>query len=385
MLFGISLVKNKIIVLVANTSWSVFNFRGGVIKRLLNSGCFLTIIAPVDKFSEKLRAMGCNVIDLPMSAKGTNPLQDLQLMYTLYNLYQRLEPDFIIHYTIKPNIYGSLAANLAGVPSIAVTTGLGYTFVNNNLVAKVARILYKLAFRYPKEVWFLNEDDRQDFLRYRLVAGHKAMLLHGEGVDLEHFTPQIIGQEETETDIVKPIRFLLIARMLWDKGIGEYVAAAKMIKQRYPQTIFQLLGACGVANPSMITREQIRSWEDDGLVTYLGTTDDVRPFVANADCVVLPSYREGIPRTMIESASMGKPLIVTDVPGCRDVVIPDQTGLLCPVKDAEALAHCCETIINMDAEQITKMGMAGRAFIASKFDEQVVITQYMKALNRYLS
>ncbi|MCV3285911.1 glycosyltransferase family 4 protein [Aeromonas veronii] len=378
-------MKNKMIALVANTSWSVFNFRGGVIKRLLNRGCFLTVIAPVDEFSEKLRAMGCNVIDLPMSAKGTNPLQDLKLMYNLFDLYQRLAPDFIIHYTIKPNIYGSLAAKLAGVPSLAITTGLGYTFVNTNLVAKVARSLYKLAFRYPKEVWFLNEDDRQEFLQHRLVPDHKAMLLHGEGVDLKHFAPQFISRVETETNIAKPIRFLLIARMLWDKGVGEYVAAAKLIKKRYPQTIFQLLGACGVANPSMITREQIRSWEEEGLVTYLGTTDDVRPFVADADCIVLPSYREGIPRTMIESASMGKPLIVTDVPGCRDVVIPDQTGLLCPVKDAGALAHCCETIINMDAEQITKMGLAGRALMASKFDEEIVITQYMKTLNKYLS
>lgn len=275
MLVRVLLVKNKMIVLVANTSWSVFNFRRGVIKRLLNCGCFLTIIAPADAFSDKLRAMGCNVIDLQMSAKGTNPMQDLKLMYTLYGLYQRLAPDFIIHYTIKPNIYGSLAAKLAGVPSLAITTGLGYTFVNSNLVAKVARGLYKLAFRYPKEVWFLNEDDRQEFLQHRLVPDYKAMLLHGEGVDLKHFAPQFIGRVETETNIAKPIRFLLIARMLWDKGVGEYVAAAKLIKQRYPQTIFQLLGACGVANPSMITREQIRSWEKDGLVTYLGVTDDV--------------------------------------------------------------------------------------------------------------
>lgn len=378
-------MENKKIVLVANTSWSMFNFRRGVIRSLINAGCLLTIITPTDEFSDKLRAMGCDVIDLPMSAKGTNPLQDLKLLYTLYRLYRRISPNFIIHYTIKPNIYGSLAAKLANIPSIAITTGLGYTFLNNNLVAKVARLLYKLAFNFPKEIWFLNEDDRQEFLQYHLVAKHKAILLHGEGVDLEHFAPQAIALGGAESDEIKPVRFLLIARMLWDKGIREYVTAAKIVQQCYPQAIFQLLGAYDVANPSVITREQIDLWEEEGLITYLGTTEDVRPFVANADCMVLPSYREGIPRTMIESASMSKPLIVTDVPGCRDVVIPNRTGLLCPVKDAAALAHCCEKIINMDAKQLAKMGEAGRAFMESKFDERLVITQYINTLNKYLS
>ncbi|CAJ1800456.1 N,N'-diacetylbacillosaminyl-diphospho-undecaprenol alpha-1,3-N-acetylgalactosaminyltransferase [Aeromonas hydrophila] len=372
-------MKNKKIVLVANTSWSMFNFRGGVIQHLLNAGCKLTVIAPLDDFSEKLRAMGCEVVALPMSAKGTNPVQDLKLVYTLYSLYRKVAPDFIIHYTIKPNIYGSLAAKFAKIPSLAITTGLGYTFLNNNLVAKVARLLYKLAFHFPKEIWFLNEDDRQVFLQHQLVSQAKAVLLHGEGVDLAHFSPRAQLAPDGK------LRFLLIARMLWDKGVGEYVESAKIVRQQYPQAVFQLLGACGVANPSVIEREQIAKWEQAGMVEYLGTTPDVRPIIANADCVVLPSYREGIPRTMIESAAMAKPLIVTDVPGCRDVVIPGQTGFLCPAKDVAALAHCCVKFINMNAEQTSKMGEAGRTLMVSKFDEQLVIAQYLRTLSRYLS
>lgn len=372
-------MKQKKIILVANTAWSMFNFRHGLLIGLINDGYQLTIIAPLDKFSDKLRGIGCTVVDLPMEAKGINPLQDLKLIYILYRLYQQIVPDFIIHYTIKPNIYGSLAAKWAGIPSLAITTGLGYTFVNDNLVAKVARSLYKLAFRFPKEVWFLNEDDRQVFLQHQLVSQDKAVLLHGEGVDLVHFAPRAQLAPDGK------LRFLLIARMLWDKGVGEYIEAAKIVRQKYPQTVFQLLGACGVANPSVIEREQIAKWEQAGIVEYLGTTPDVRPIIANADCVVLPSYREGIPRTMIESAAMAKPLIVTDVPGCRDVVILGQTGFLCPVKDVAALAHCCVKFINMNAEQTSKMGEAGRTFIASKFDEQLVIAQYLKTLSRYLS
>lgn len=355
----------------------MFNFRHGLLSRLINDGYQLTIIAPHDEFSDKLQEMGCTVADLPMEAKGTNPLRDLKLFHTLYLLYQQIAPDFIIHYTIKPNIYGSLAAKWAGIPSIAITTGLGYTFVNDNLVAKVARGLYKLAFRFPKQVWFLNEDDRQVFLQHQSVSQDKAVLLHGEGVDLSHFVPQ--AQQEPDGKV----RFLLIARILWDKGIGEYIEAARIVRQQYPQAVFQLLGACGVANPSVIEREQIAKWEEEGLVEYLGTTPDVRPVIANADCVVLPSYREGIPRTMIESAAMAKPLIVTDVPGCRDVVLPNQTGYLCPVKDAAALAACCEQLIAMTPEARAEMGAAGRRFMSDTFDEKLVIEQYMNTLGKY--
>lgn len=372
-------MNNKKLALVANTAWSMFNFRHGLLSRFMNDGYQLTIISPRDEFSDKLRKMGCTVVDLPMAAKGTNPLQDLKLIHTLYRLYQRIAPDLIIHYTIKPNIYGSLAAQWAGIASIAITTGLGYTFVNDNWVAKMARGLYKLAFCCPKEVWFLNEDDRQVFLQHQLVSQEKAVLLHGEGVDLVHFAPQAKSVDDGK------VRFLLIARMLWDKGVGEYVEAARIVRQQHPNATFQLLGACGVANPSVIDREQIAQWEAEGLVEYLGTTPDVRSIIANADCVVLPSYREGIPRTMIESAAMAKPLIVTDVPGCRDVVIPDQTGLLCPVKDATALADCCGKIINMNTQQLQEMGQAGHAFMAKNFDEQLVVAQYLKTLDKYLS
>lgn len=370
-------MNNKKITFVANTAWSVFNFRYGLLSRLLGDGYQLIVIAPPDEFSDKLRLMGCEVIDLVMSAKGVNPVDDIKLVAILNRHYRRIKPDFLIHYTIKPNIYGTLAAKLAGIPSLAITTGLGYTFVNDNLVAKIARRLYKLAFQYPKEVWFLNEDDRQAFLQYKLVTESKAVLLHSEGVDLAHFSPLPVFQPD------KQIRFLLIARMLWDKGIGEFIEAARIIKQQYPHATFQLLGACGVANPSAVNRTQIAAWEKEGVVEYLGTTADVRPVIANADCVVLPSYREGIPRTMLEAAAMAKPLIVTDVPGCRDVVIHGKTGLLCNAKDAASLALACEKLISFPLEKRIAMGAAGRSLMASKFDENIIIEQYFTMLYKY--
>ncbi|WP_457804789.1 glycosyltransferase family 4 protein [Vibrio cholerae] len=365
------------LIMVANTAWSVFNFRHTLIKDLLSSGVELYVIAPEDKFSAKLVDMGCQVLDLPMQAKGVNPIADLALMLRLLRHYREIKPDFIIHYTIKPNIYGSLAAKLAGIPSLAITTGLGYTFVNQNVVSQVAQQLYKFAFRYPKEVWFLNEDDRSVFLEHHLIEPDKAVLLHGEGVNLNHFVPSDKPQSDEN------IRFLLIARMLRDKGVCEFVEAARQIRQRYPNAIFQLLGDCSVLNPSVIGREEIALWEKEGIVEYLGTTDDVRPIIAQADCLVLPSYREGIPRTMIESAAMAKPLIVSDAPGCRDVVLDGQTGYLCEVKNAKALAQRCEQFLTLSDSEKQAMGKAGRSFMEAKFDEKLVIKQYFETLKKY--
>ncbi|MDQ2164185.1 MULTISPECIES: glycosyltransferase family 4 protein [Vibrio] len=365
------------LIMVANTAWSVFNFRHSLIKELLSCGVELYVIAPEDKFSEKLAEMGCQVLDLPMQAKGVNPIADFGLMLRLLRHYREIKPDFIIHYTIKPNIYGSLAAKLVGIPSLAITTGLGYTFVNQNVVSQVARQLYRFAFRYPKEVWFLNEDDRCAFLGHRLIEPNKAVLLHGEGVNLNHFVPSNKPQPDEN------IRFLLIARMLRDKGVCEFVEAARQIRKQYPQAIFQLLGDCGVPNPSVIGREEIAQWEKEGIVEYLGTTDDVRPIIAQADCLVLPSYREGIPRTMIESAAMAKPLIVSDAPGCRDVVLDGQTGYLCEVKNTLSLAQRCEQFLTLSDSEKQAMGKAGRAFMEDKFDEKWVIKQYFTTLKRY--
>lgn len=371
------MANQKKILFLSNTAFSMFNFRQGILERLIVDEYKIITVGPKDAYSAKLGAMGCEVIEMPMAVKGVNPLEDLFLLGQLRHLYKTIKPDFIFHYTIKPNIYGSVAAWLAGVPSIAVTTGLGYTFIQNNWVARVARLLYMAAFLSPKEVWFLNENDRQTFLHHRLVAPDKAVLLHGEGVNTTHFFPQPAPLADNKT------RFLLVARMLWDKGVGEYVEAARQVRKQNLGAVFQLLGECGVPNPSEVTREQMAEWEREGVIEYLGTTTDVRPYLAQADCLVLPSYREGVPRTLLEAAAMGKPLIATDAPGCRDVVIDGETGWLCPVKDAEALADCMLQLLAMPVADRQVMGMAGRRFIVANFDEQKVVAHYLATLARY--
>ncbi|WP_338860350.1 glycosyltransferase family 4 protein [Mycetohabitans rhizoxinica] len=364
------------VVLVANTLWSIVIFRPGLLRTLVRMGVDVVVMAPVDDTLPRARELNVRVIPLELSAKGTNPLRDLALVRTLVTRYRALKPDLVFHYTIKPNIYGSIAAKLAGVPCIAVTTGLGYAFVNTNLVARVAKALYRFAFRFPREVWFLNGDDWQDFVAQRLVDPAKTQVLPGEGIDLAHFAPRAAGVSDGH------VRFLLIARMLWDKGVGEYVEAARLVRAVYPQAVFQLLGATDVANPSAISAEQMRTWVAEGVIDYLGTTQDVRDIIARADCVVLPSYREGVPRTLLEGAAMAKPLVATRAIGCREVVVDGENGLLCAPKDAADLARKLQHIIEMGPDARATMGARGRRMVEQRYDERIVIERYLAAMRR---
>jgi glycosyltransferase involved in cell wall biosynthesis len=314
--------------------------------------------------------MGCECIDLPVASKGTNPLHDLRTLRALYQHYRALKPDVVFHYTIKPNIYGSVAAWLARVPSLAVTTGLGYVFIQKSRAAQVAKLLYRFAFRFPREVWFLNRDDETAFREGNLLAHpERARLLHGEGVDLEDFAFASLPERNE-------FSFVLIGRLLWDKGVGEYVEAARQLRARYPHARFKLLGPVGVDNPSAITREEVAAWEREGVIEYLGETADVRPYISDADCVVLPSYREGVPRTLMEASAMGRPIVATDVPGCREVVADGENGLLCQARDADSLAAALSKMLDMPQSERAAMATRGRKKIEKEFDERVVVQRY---------
>ncbi len=358
------------ITLVCNTAWAIYTYRQGLIRELASHGVEVIVLAPRDRTFELLTAMGCRCIDLPVASKGTNPRDDLRTLWALFRHYRSIHPDIVFHYTIKPNIYGSIAAKLAGVNSVAVTTGLGYVFIQHSRAAQVAKMLYRFAFRFPREVWFLNRDDKSAFIDQNLlVHPERARLLHGEGIDLEQFVVTPLP----DTD---HFNFVLIGRLLWDKGVGEYVEAARRLRKRYPQARFQLLGPVGVDNPSAITRAEVAAWEQEGVIEYLGEAHDVRPFIAAANCVVLPSYREGVPRTLMEASAMGRPIVATDVPGCREVVAHGINGLLCEVRNANSLADRLAQMLDMDGEERRAMGERGRHKVMAEFDERVVINQY---------
>lgn len=369
------------IVFVGNTAWSLFNFRMNVMRRLKNEGYDVTAVAPLDHYASRIEAKGIRFIALRhLKAKGTNPLREYKLYQEFVGLYRELQPDLIFHYTIKPNIYGVMAASKMGIKTIAVTTGLGHVFLKNGLVSLIAKSLYKIALNKANEVWFLNQEDMDSFLENHIIDKKKAMLLPGEGVDIEWFKPmakEIVNEDR--------LRFIYTGRMIADKGIVEFVEASRQLSEKGYKFESVLLGFMEVLNPSAISKAQMDDWVKRRLVIYHGPTSDVRPFIADADCVVLPSYyREGIPRSLLEAASMGKPIITTNNVGCRDVVDDNYTGFLCDVKNALSLAEKMEQMIQLTTEDRMKMGQRGREKVVAKFGDDLVFNIYITKLKQYL-
>jgi glycosyltransferase involved in cell wall biosynthesis len=370
---------NKI-AFVGNELWSMYNFRGGVIKALKEKGYDITIITPKDNRIDITKELNVKFIEIPLERKGTNPLNDLKYLLNLYKIYKKNKFDLIFHYTIKPNIYGSIAAGLLKIPSIAVTTGLGYVFLVNNFTSKVAKFLYKISLRFAKKVWFLNLDDKNEFLKNKIIRENIADILPGEGVNTEKFKPR--SSNELKKD---KIIFLMIARVLWDKGFKEYVEAAEKILKKYNNVEFQLLGPIDNGNPSGVKKEIIEDYVQKEVINYLGVTSDVTKYIVKCDCIVLPSFREGIPRVLLEAASMEKALITTNNVGCKEVVEDGYNGFLCKVKDSNDLANKMEKFINLPEEEKIKLGKNGREKVIKEFDEKIVIEKYIQEINKILN
>jgi glycosyltransferase involved in cell wall biosynthesis len=363
------------IAVVLNTSWNIYNFRMGLVNSFLKSGHEVYTIAPRDSYSQMLQDAGCRYVELKMDSRGANPLKDMGLILELYRIYKKIKPDIVLHFTIKPNIYGSIAARLLNIPVINNVCGLGTIFLTNNLTSKIAIWMYKVAFHFPKNIFFQNEDDLKLFVDKKLVKKDLCHLLPGSGIDLEKFKPVPKNKNDKFT-------FLLISRLIHDKGILEYVEAVRKLKKKGIEAKFQILGAKDTKHKRGIPSEIIDGWIESNLVEYLGTTNNVVDHLEYADCVVLPSYREGAPRSLLEAASLAKPIIATDVPGCRQVVLDQVNGLLCKVKDAEDLAEKMELMHRMDDSKRNDMGLKGRKLMEEVFDEKIVIKIYQDQIKK---
>ncbi len=313
---------------------------------------------------------------LPVNKKGINPLADFRLICCLYWWYCKERPEIVHHFTIKPVIYGSIAARLANVPRIINTvTGLGYVF-NDDKVACLRQIverLYRISLACANFTFFLNQDDFKVFNERRLVNPKKAGILPGEGVDCDFFSPPcLFGAKSQDAPT-----FLMVSRLLWDKGVYDYVQAARVVKARFPEARFVFLGGRDERNPSVVPIKYLEKWQSEGVITWLGQVKDVRPVIADADVVVLPSYREGLPRSLLEAAAMEKPVITTDVVGCREAVEHGHTGLLVPVKDSVALADAMKKMIK-HPELRLRMGREGRRKVEREFDERIVLKKILE-------
>lgn len=360
----------KVVLFCCNSVFGMVNFRSGVIRHLVAQGNRVIVVAPRDEYVSALAPLGAHYEEWRLSGRGTHILFELSAIRQLGRIYREARPDVAFHFTVKPVIYGALMARRFHIPFISVLTGLGYAFINKNWVSEAAVALYRYTLRWSLEVWLLNREDEQAIRQRGLLRGARIRLLPGEGVDIEHYCP---GERAAQSS---KVRFLLIARLLRDKGILDFVEAARILRARGVDAQFALLGQADADNPTAITRAEVAEWEQENLVSYLGVSKDVRPFISSADCVVLPSYREGLPRTLLEASAMAKPVIATDVPGCRDAVIDGVTGYLCRVRDARDFADKMERMVRVGAGERSALGEQGRHFVSANFDERLVLNHY---------
>ncbi len=362
------------VALVSNSAWNLFNFRRPVIEALLERGNDVITIAPEDGHGKSLTELGCLFVDTKIDPQGFSVASDLGSLIHLRQIYTVHKPAVVMHFTIKPVIYGTLAARLTGVPTINTITGLGTAFIREGLLTKIVESLYRLSLPGPRPVVFQNFDDLALFRQRRLVTNNPCHVVPGSGIDLREFSASPLPNGNS-------VIFLVIARLIRDKGINEFVEAARQIRQCNSHARFRILGPTGVANRTAIEKSQIEAWVREGVIDYLGETDDVRPHIANANCVVLPSYREGMPRTLLEAAAMGRPVIATDVTGCRDVVDNGINGYLCAVKKADDLALKMRTFIDLTSAERQKMGNASREKAERQFDEKRVVDTYLDLID----
>jgi len=369
-----AMIKGEVIIAV-NTAWNLVNFRSGLIRALIDEGYSVIAVAPEDRVSrERLEALGCRFHAIPMESRSTSVLGDLAIFRAMFALLRRERPLAYLGYTIKPNVYGSLAARLTGVPTINNISGLGTGFMRPGLLNRIVRILYRRGLAGADTVFFQNADDRELFIDLKLVRPEVTALLPGSGIDLTRFSPLPLPGGH-------PV-FLLIARLLYDKGIAEFVEAARAIKAKRPEWRFRVLGFLDVDNRTAVPRSAVDEWVAEGLIEYRPPVDDVRPEIGEADVVVLPSYREGTSRVLLEAAAMARPLVTTDVPGCREVVDDGITGRLCSVRDAASLEEAMLAVGDLSAAERAAMGSRGRSKVEREYSEKLVIEAYVERLTR---
>jgi glycosyltransferase involved in cell wall biosynthesis len=365
----------KKIILSINTVWNVVNFRATLIKFLQNKNYEVIVLAQSDEYAQELALLDVRLISISINSQKLSIINDLKLLMMYIWYFYKIQPDIYLGYTIKPNLYGSIAAKIFNTPVVNNINGLGKAFSTHGLLFRFARYAYKFALSKSKTIFFQNQEDKDFFISLGIAHHLNAGLLPGSGVDLDAFNEDLYSKQPEQ-----PFTFILIARLLKEKGIFEYIHAARLTLKDYPGTKFLLMGIIDENNPSSLTINQIYDWQEEGVIKFLGVQDDVRPFLAQSDCVVLPSYyNEGTPKCLLEAASMSKPIITTDWKGCKDTVDHGINGLLCKPKDVQDLYLCLNKMVGMSELDIQKLKSSSRKK-AKMFDEKIVFNEYLKAI-----
>ena len=367
------------VAVIENGLLSTYTMRDGLMKRLLQEGYDVTVLTHTNSFVAQVEKTGLKVINI--GSGNINPVKVSKYIYNLYSALKKIKPDVCLTFSIRPAIWGNFIARYLNIPTITNITGVGPLFTSKNLAYRIARSIYRNALSKTRKVFFQNFDDMNLFLEKNFVRKEIAERVPGSGVDYILFSPMQPANKNTDTFI-----FLFIGRLIKDKGIFEFVEAARIITKKYPNTIFNVIGPFWQQNlkSNTITKNVLQNWITEGIIDYQGEKKDVKKFIAEADCLVLPSYREGTSNTLLEAASMEKPVITTNTTGCKEIVDDGITGYLCKVRDSKDLAEKMEKMLLLSPVQRNEMGKKGRQKIIREFDKQIVLSAYLKAIDNVL-
>jgi len=364
---------------VSNTAWNLSNFRLPLMRHLKSKKAEVYAVAPQDETADYLKDEFRFIPIKRLNRNKKSVLRDFKFFIELYSIYRKYKPDLVLHFTIKPNIYGSLACALLKIPSIANVTGLGHPFIAEGFMSYLIKNFYKVSFRFTDKVVFHNHADYELFTTKGVIPPQKGVVVPGSGVDTRRFSPEVCS-EFREKESSQSFVFLMVSRILWDKGVKEFVEAGKVVAERHPNTEFWLLGPVDKNSSTVVPRHILSKWQEEGLIKYLGTAKDVRPYICRSDVVVLPSYREGMSKALLEAMAMEKPVIASDVPGCREAVVDGENGFLVKVKDVNSLAKAMENMLYLPKEKLKSMGRNGRKVVISRFSEEIVVRKYERLI-----
>jgi glycosyltransferase involved in cell wall biosynthesis len=361
------------IAFVANTSWNIFNFRRNLIIGFLEKGYEIICIAPVDEFTPEILKLPITFVSINIHAKGNNPIADFLLLKQLTKIYKAHKPDIVLQYTIKPNIYGTFAARISGVPTINTVTGLGTVFLHNTLVSGIARKLYALSFRFARAVVFQNEDDQHVFIQNRIIEASKTYIIRGSGVDTTIFKAGI--QREKVIQETNIFRFVMASRLLFDKGIREYAEASRQLHGIYGDRVqCVLIGGIDSDKKLGMRQEDLSSWIAQHKLIYKPFSKEMVLEYQQATAVVLSSYREGLSKSLLEAAACSKPLVATNVAGCKDVVMNNKNGFLCEAGNAQDLFHKMKKMVELPAQ-----------LAEENFSDKIIFNEYFCLVNALIT
>lgn len=365
--------KKKVVAVITNDHAWTYNLRYEILQSLLDQGYRVVLILGYGNRIEDLVAMGCEFIDVPFDKRGLNPIKDLKLLLRYWKELKKLKPDIVLTYTIKPNIYGNFVCRFLKIPCIANITGLGTAVEYGGILQKITVMLYKIAFKKIHTIFFQNKENRQFFLNRKIANPESFALLPGSGVNLQKFSPlEYPSEEKTE--------FVFISRIMKDKGIDQYLDAAKAMKEKYPQTVFHICGSC-----DRIYEDVIKELHDHGTIVYHGMIPDVKEVLKRTHCTVHPTYYpEGLSNVLLESSACARPIITTNRSGCREVIDDGVNGFIVNQRDSQDLIDKIEKFINLSHEEKKEMGLAGRRKVEKEFDRQIVVERYSEKIKRCL-